>query len=414
MKILHINYSNKGGAANACIRLHSQLIEDGINSKVLVLEKKGNSERNVDYFFSYRNTKSIDRLANYFRINFPPFYNQNKIKNEDYLYDMFSFPYSMVDVTKHPEYISTDLIHLHHIPYFIDYKSFFKKNKKPVIWTLHDMNPFSGGYHSSGFEDLVHNEIQRSKELIRYEQKILKEKQNIFKELKLLNIVAPSQWLLNKSSNSMIFKNFEHYFIPHGVNIDEFKPYNQNIARSIFKIPLNKKIILCIADNFNRKNKGLDFILKVSEMIMDKNIIFLLVGEFPNILQEKNNMQLINFINDNRLLPLIYSSADLTVIPSINESFSLTTLESLACGTPTVAFDTTGPREIIQHKKNGYLAKFLDLEDMLQGILTLLESEVIRKSYSQKARQHILENFDITQTSKKYIEIYQKSLTNII
>jgi glycosyltransferase involved in cell wall biosynthesis len=106
---------------------------------------------------------------------------------------------------------------------------------------------------------------------------------------------------------------------------------------------------------------------------------------------------------------MLYSAADLSVIPSLKETFGLICAESLSCGLPCVAFENTGPADIIIHKKTGYLSKYNDLDDFLNGINWLLGLDKIKtEELSILSREHILKNFNSQIVSDKYISVYKQ------
>ena len=115
-------------------------------------------------------------------------------------------------------------------------------------------------------------------------------------------------------------------------------------------------------------------------------------------------------IYDDITLSILYSAADVMVVPSKSESFGQTAMEALACGTPCVAFKCTGLVDIIDHKKNGYLAIPFEAEDLSRGIAYILEDEDRWKVLSQNARKKVINNFDINIVAKQYINLYKKIL----
>jgi hypothetical protein len=165
MKILLVNTYDNGGAANACIRLHQGLLNQGVASKLLLLHKTKDIEKS--YLFK-KNPETNNRSRSYYfkriqhkiakKWNFT--FLKPRLSKEEVFFkkraaglELFSSPYSKYDITNSPLYQEADIINLHWVAGFLDYESFFKKNKKPVIWTLHDMHPFTGGEH---YVEMIH------------------------------------------------------------------------------------------------------------------------------------------------------------------------------------------------------------------------------------------------------------------
>ena len=105
----------------------------------------------------------------------------------------------------------------------------------------------------------------------------------------------------------------------------------------------------------------------------------------------------------------MFSSADMMIVPSKLETFGLTALESMSCGTPVVAFENTGLSDIIEHKKTGYLAKYLDLKDLLSGINWIINNpskEIIKEN----SRKRVEKFFSDKVILDKYKKIYKNLL----
>ena len=156
MKILIINTYDRGGAANACLRLYQGLLDEGIDASLL-LKKKQKNLPNAEILAPQKQKKSILQKLNAKLKTLMRELNLIKkestspqlsfLKNRPQSLELFSFPDSNFDITDSPLYQEADIINLHWVAGFLDYKSFFEKNTKPVVWTLHDMNPFTGGEH---------------------------------------------------------------------------------------------------------------------------------------------------------------------------------------------------------------------------------------------------------------------------
>ena len=107
---------------------------------------------------------------------------------------------------------------------------------------------------------------------------------------------------------------------------------------------------------------------------------------------------------------LLYSAADVVVAPSMQENLSNTVMESLACGTPVVAFNIGGMPDMIDHQANGYLAKPFDPDDLAAGICWALEDGARHLSLSQRARQTVMERYELKAIAQRYLALYQTIL----
>ena len=162
MKVVHLSTSDMGGAGIAAKRLHLSMLDAGVESKFLTLYKYGPDIKQhylVQEEARSMGGKLIKRLRSTlrYRLSFLYFDPGYYLKNRPSGYDHFSFPYSRIDLWRNKILREADLIHLHWVADgMLDYVKFFKKLKKPLVWTLHDMNPFTGGcHHSDGSMEFI-------------------------------------------------------------------------------------------------------------------------------------------------------------------------------------------------------------------------------------------------------------------
>ena len=188
MKILHICTKDHGGAGLCCLRIHQALIKQGIDSRVLVLEKRGNCpEVYAAGCAPGRWRNFLNRIVNkVLRLMHLKITNFNRRLAFMQKYGAYcSLPVSGYDVSGHPLVKEADILHLHWINNFVDYPSFFKKVQKPMVWTLHDENLFLGVTHYSQC-----GETKETLGKIYY-----KKKQEAIRLIKNLNIVFLSEMM---------------------------------------------------------------------------------------------------------------------------------------------------------------------------------------------------------------------------
>lgn len=358
MKILLVSTAQgiegkSGGGEIACSRLHKTLLNNGYNSKLLVLEKRMESQEVFSFYKNRSILTTIQKIINK-TIQYTLF--RLVYKNNPPNHYLHSSPKSVYDITNHELYKWADIINLHWVSDFLDYSSFFSThNNKPIIWTLHDMNPFTGGCHHSesclGFKLTCKPCPQLSILNQNYNNKNwkIKSKSNFSN----LTIVTPSKWLKGKSLQSSLFYNQKHIVIPHSVDTTIFKQYNKLESKSAFSIPPKKKILLFIANNVSIPLKGMSYLIEAINNIPEE-VITLVIGKTTTRPKIKNAIFL-GPIYDKHLLAKAYNASDVFIMTSLAETFSLVTLESLCCGLPVVAFNTGPLSELISHGKNGFL-----------------------------------------------------------
>ena len=202
-------------------------------------------------------------------------------------------------------------------------------------------------------------------------------------------------------------KNWNTFVIPNSLNIETWRPIDKKIARQIIGLPIDTKIIAFGALGINQLHKGFDLLIQALKLI-DKDVLLLVFGN------DKINQHSLDFgipvhfmgnLSDDLSLRLVYSSADVMVVPSRFESFGQTASEALACATPVVAFNTSGLKDIVIHKSTGYLAEPFSVNDLSNGIVWTLQNNTNNK-LGIRGRTFVENNFSTKIVSGKYISIY--------
>lgn len=417
MNILHLLTNDFGGAANVCLNIQEHLLECGYSSNVIALNKSSDLENQniVQYNDHIYRTSLSNKLNHYIKYFYPWLFNI-LLKDQPNEHEVFTFPYSFFDLTKHPLYTKADIIHLHYVSYLLNWRSFFRKNKKPVVWTMHDMNVFTGGCHISEDCDEYKKNCRECPQLRlsyipHFSRKIYELKANCIKDANNMIFVAPSEWLQNIANESSILTGQDIRMIRNGIDKNTFYPIEKEKARQKIDLKTDKKIIFFIADSIKRKNKGLWKLIESLDHADDPENLFLLsVGfDLPQNLLTKCEKRSFPFVSKRSDLKYFYSAADITVMPSLYEVFSLVTAESLTCGTPVVAFNNSGQKELIDHKENGYLAEPFDPKDLAKGIEYCLNDKINHQLQRNAARK-MQNSYSAKDMSNGYISIYKELL----
>jgi glycosyltransferase involved in cell wall biosynthesis len=314
----------------------------------------------------------------------------------------------------------SDIFHLHWIGNgFINYNQ-IHKFKKPIVITLHDVWFVTGGCHVN-FEckkyeigcnkcPLFKNKLYPI-DLTNY---IFNKKKKIF-DNKNIEIVVLSTWMKEIVSNSPIFSKCNINLIPNGLDTNIFKPFEKKLSREFFSINSTSKIILFGGISAKSDfNKGYDLLLECLSLINIENLEIVVFGEkIPNQTYINDfKVTNIGYINGESELAMLYSAVDIVIVPSRQESFSQVSLESISCGTPVVAFNYSGPKDIIVHKENGYLATPYDAKDLANGIEWIFDNLNNSNKLNLRAREVALEKFDIKNVAKSHIKLYNNIMLN--
>lgn len=293
-----------------------------------------------------------------------------------------------------------------------------KRFKKPIVWTLHDMWPFTGGCHydnecgkyqkmCGGCPVLVSTDELDLSRLI-WERKL-----ESWKDVPIA-VVAPSRWLATMARSSSLFKEQRIEIIPNGIDTSKYKPIDKGAAREAFNLPHGKKLLLFSAFNATTdRRKGNQFLepalKKLTQQGWFDRIELLVVGTSPDENPPDLGLKVhyMGNMHDEVSLILLYSAADATVAPSMQENLSTVVMESLSCGTPVVAFNIGGMPDMVDHLESGYLAQPFSSDELAEGIKWVLESGSRHEMLSRCARKTVLDRFDLTSVALRYLSLYQ-------
>lgn len=412
MKVLHINTTDiEGGAARAAYRLHRALLAKGIDSQMLVQKKLSD-----DYTVQTVAKTKVGKFLNFLRpyIDSLPL---QKYKNRSKTpFSPAWVPFSKV-VDRINE-INPDIVHLHWICGGMIRIEDLLKIKQPIVWTLHDMWPFTGGEHIDEGQGHYLEQCGNSKVLNSHKEKDLSRKgwfrkNKVYQKLKNLTIISPSKWMYQEAQKSSLLKNKKHIYLPNPLNINSFKPIDKKIVRKLWNFPDDKKIILFGAMSaLSDPNKGFDLLKKALLALSNKEYLKIAIFGSSKPENEENfeiPIYYTGHLHDNQSLISLYNTADVVIVPSRQENLVQTAIEAMACGTPVVAFKTTGQPDIIDHKINGYLAEPFNSEDLKNGIEWILNNKNY-ETLSKNAREKIVSHFSEEVLIPKFIELYKEIL----
>lgn len=415
MKVIHLNtYEGNGGAGRACLRLSDALNAAGVSSKVMV-------------YFQFKESTKTDTFSK------SPFQKAKAIFNilaERYLSKAVSkavkTPFSLQwfgrSIIHHPAVKEADIIHLHWVNHgFLSPKFLAQLDEleKPIVWTFHDSNAFTGGCHVryecenyfkecgfcpllkfSGKDDFSHKNWLRKK-----------------KAYSMLNchIVAPSNWMANSVHLSSLMGFRKVSVIPNTIETNVFKPYVKAEAKKILKINPDKFVMMSgFMPSKNDKHKGTSYLidalndLATRPGINKENIELVIFGNKSNVDMPDFPFKttFLGSINNDEHLAKCYSAADVFIAPSLEDNLPNTVMESLSCATPVVAFKTGGIPDMVKHLENGYLAEYRSSEDLATGIEWLYHDENAL-DIQKEARRTILIQFSEAVIAEKHLLLYQ-------
>ncbi len=413
MKILIVSYSDiNGGAARAAYRLHQSLLKQGVDSKMLVQDKGGD-----DYTVIGPDSNFLKLLAKVRPTvdSIPVNFYKNRTQT------LFSPSWlGLNHISKKINDLNPDIVHLHWICGGMIKIEELSKIRAPIVWSLHDMWPFTGGPHYDEDHNSYKKECGRCKilgsnKINDLSKKVFERKKTTYKKITNLHIVGLSGWINDCSKSSTLLKNRKHTNLPNPIDTNIFKPLEKIIAKNIYNIPTNKKLILFGSMSpTTDPRKGFSELVKSLEGLDEKKVELVVFGsgrpKGENQFPAKLKVNYIGQLHDDVALSVLYNAADVMVVPSLQENLSNAIMESLSCGVPVVAFDIGGNKDMITHMKNGYLADPFDTQDLRNGINYILNHENYN-SISNNARNKVVKDFDSNVVSTRYIDLY-KSILN--
>ncbi len=407
MKILIVNTSDlEGGAARASYRLHKSLLAIHVDSKMLVQNKSS------DDFTVIAETSKLRKGFNKLRPtidSLPIGFFKERTKT---LFSPSWFGFS--NIIDQINEMNPDIVHLHWICGGMMTIEDIARIKAPIVWSLHDMWAFTGGCHydeeCQGYEKECGNcKVLGSDKENDLSKKIFKRKQKAFTQKKDITIVGISNWLNECSKNSTLLKDKNHINLPNPLDTNIFKPFDKEKARELWGLPKDKKLVLFGAMGATSDpRKGFYELMESLEKIEDSNVELVIFGS-ERCEDTKDlgfNVYYLGQLYDDVSLVTLYNSVDVMIVPSLQENLSNAIMESLACGVPVVGFDIGGNADMIDHERNGYLAKPFSTIDLAFGIEWVLNNYNY-KILCQNARNKVLNNFDSVVLAEKYIELYK-------
>ena len=422
MKVIHVCSSDLiGGAARAAYRIHRSQVASGIVSTMRVIHKVGD-----DPLVHADPPAGFNLLNRYFQKKLSSwairgFRTDNKVWH--------SVAWPDTGLGKELNASSSDIINLHWLGNLLGRNVLsieeIGKLKKPIVWTLHDMWAFCGAEH---YTDDNNNSRYRTgynpencpigEQVNDLNQRVWRRKMNCW--VQPIHIVCPSEWLASCARESILFRNANVSVIPIPININKWHPVPKEIARQRLGINPTSRIILFGAPGgLDDPRKGGDLLLEAISYLQEKlqpSDELVIFGQSETGMRYRWPMptRFMGHLDDDTTLKNVYSAADVFVMPSRQEAFGQTALEAMSCGTAVAAFDIGGLSDMIQHRKNGWLAKPYNTQDLANGIAWLLAQGSENCTISYAARRNAVEMCSEERVANLYHDVYKRIMSDKI
>ena len=407
-----------GGAGIAAGRLHRGLLLAGCDSRMLVL-KSAVEDPTVETFappvdlFSRVQRRLWRRRI---RRDFAPY----SVCLPAH-YELFSDDRSEYRWTLVPAVNSSEIVNLHWVPRLVDYTCFFRALPATtrVVWTMHDMNPFTGGCHydrhcgrfsrSCGACPVLGSASENDLSRIVWKRK---HRALVHLDPARLHLVAPSDWLAGEARKSSLLNRFPISTIPYGLDTETFAPQPVVEARRALGITTDSPAILFVSAKLTNPRKGFEYLLECLPQIVQSipDVQFVSVGkgqppDVPNGLRHTH----LGEIHDEHRLAAAYSAADVFVSPSLQDNLPNTLLESIACGTPVVCFAAGGMREIVT-PGTGITVPEADSRRLTGAILELLQDPHRMTTMRRTCRDTAVARYRSALQTSRYLSLYESLL----
>lgn len=416
MKVLHFSaHSGRTGGGISAARIHNGLLSVGIDSHMCVafptvdLPNAFTPNRSLTRRISERILRPIDRWVT------------NSVSH--HYEDGISTGFLGINIDELVRSERPDIVHLHWLAGGSFRLSTLAKIHVPIVWRFPDMWAFcSVEQYQSDRSKYIGGPFEKKSTAHRMSNPAYwawRNKKITYSKIHDIAVACPSKWLAEESGRSDLLFDREVFVVPTGCDTACFTPHDRIASRKNLGLPVNRKLILVGADNLGVPRKGIDLFIEAMKIVICKRATS--DADAPVVVSfGESGMQdgaggasvfRLGKIEDREILSLLYSACDLFVAPSRMENLANTVLESLACGTPVVAFDIGGMPDMIDHRVNGYLATPFDTSSMAEGIEWALgpgSSATVR----QAARDKVLDQFSLQQEIDKYVALYERLLAS--
>ena len=410
MKILHLSTTDlDGGGAKAAYRLNQALQRMECSSQMLVRAKS--SDGNTVLSEKSLLTKLSPPISSLPLRLYP--------KCNSVMFSPQWFPDVLVSRVAQ---IAPDIINLHWVCNGFMQIETLPKFKQPLVWTLHDMWPFTGGCdynrdcekYKESCGSCPQLGSDKAADLSRW---VWQRKARAWKNANL-TIVSPSKWLADCARESSLFRDLRIEVIPYSLDVQKYQPIDRKLARNILGLPLDKQIVLfgAVGATSNHR-KGFSFLLPALQQIgrsaaWQDRLELAIFGTSEPMSPPNYGLKThyLGKLGDDISLALVYAAADVFIAPSAQDNLPLTVMEASACGIPCIAFKIGGMPDMIEHEQTGYLATPFEVEDLAKGITCVLEDRDRHQKLQYNSRQKSLKEFAPEVQAHRYLSLYEEIL----
>lgn len=412
MKVLILNtHDVAGGAACAAYRLHNAFLAKGVTSRMVVQHKASHDDTVIGPEGRIRAAWSRLRPT----LDALPLRAYPRRSRTPFNFGILPAPGLMDRIRSQ----RPDIVHLHWVCGGFLPIDMLPRIGRPIVWSLHDMWPFTGGCHydencgryrsGCGRCPVLGSAAPNDLSAWGYRRKL-----RAFRKTPRLTMVGLSRWIAECCRSSGLLCSVPTVHLPNCIDTDAYRPVDRHEARRRLGLPHEGRLLLFTAARPTwDPRKGWTHLLHALKAMQPAGHALVLAGarRRPAITDAPLPIHNAGQLRAETDLAALYSACDLTVVPSIQENLSNVVMESLACGTPVVAFDIGGNRDLIDHKADGYLAQPFDAHDLARGMEWVLEDDARRRDLCRNGRRKIELRFGMDRVAEQYIHLYKEVLS---
>jgi glycosyltransferase involved in cell wall biosynthesis len=409
LRVLHITATDRGGAGAACIRLHHALRDLQVDSRVLVRRRLG-SDRGI----VAAESRWIASLR--YRLDRLPLlcYHRRRV------FAMWSVNWLPKTLSLQNGDWEPDIVHIHWIGDGFVPVQWLQTIGKPIVWTMHDMWPFTGGCHYAGDCERYQAGCGVCPQLGSRRTQDLSSasaarKARAWKTLRG-TAVSPGPWLATAARHSAVLKGARIEVIPNGLDGSLFKPGDRAEARRELNLRLDDRVILTGAVGAVKDSrKGFTLLAQAIRQCAAaggvENWRLLVFGSADGPGAESVGIPVTycGTVNSEQDLPRIYRAADVYTLPSLQDNLPNTVVESIACGTPVVAFRSSGLAAMIRDGITGRLAEPFSTKSLAAALRDALNPSH-RDIWSHACREEFERTYAWPGPALRYIALYNEML----
>ena len=414
MKVAHLSHNDEGsGAGRAAFRIHTSLRSAGVISNLYVGHKR-TEDSDVHEVGGLYKTRLWQKINEYREARFARSISRDNQVFLSHAKASYFQPHKLQAIR------DSDIVCAYWLNGGFVSPEELGKIRRPVVWRLSDFWPFTGGCHfPAGCDAFIEGccscpQLKHPKPEDN-SRALIRRKCNAWQGLNL-TLVAPSTWIGERARSSFLFRERRVETIPTGVDLEAFKPVDQESARRCLGIPVEKKVILFGAfDPIRDYRKGYNQLLEALETLahseLSNDIIAITFGAHQeDIIKYPLPSIHLGRLDTNENLKFAYNAADLIAVPSLEDNLPNVALEALACGTPIIGYSIGGMPDVVKHRETGFLGDPDDHGVLGRMIFSCLSDDNLLASMRVASRLHAEKHFSLQRQVSSYISLFQELL----